>query len=144
MHFISAIVIVVPDNTTAQPCSPNPCDPNAPCDTYGNQFATCGLCNGPDALNNPACRPECMLSSDCPFDKACFRHRCEDPCPGSCGVNAECSVYQHDPICRCTNGFIGNPYEHCKPVTYRKYFFYLPFHSIYHWKKKLHHISNLI
>lgn len=109
-------IIIPSDNTTAQPCTPNPCDPNAPCDTYGNQFAVCDPCNGPDSSNNPACRPECVLSSDCAFNKACLRNRCVDPCPGSCGVNAECTVYQHDPICRCVHGFIGNPYEHCKPT----------------------------
>lgn len=37
------------------------------------------------------CRPECVLSSDCPSDKACIRNKCKDPCPGVCGLNAECS-----------------------------------------------------
>lgn len=36
------------------------------------------------------CRPECVLSSDCPSDKACIRNKCKDPCPGVCGLNAEC------------------------------------------------------
>ncbi|XP_028157244.1 uncharacterized protein LOC114350564 isoform X7 [Ostrinia furnacalis] len=110
-------ILIPPDNTTSQPCSPNPCDPNAPCDTYGNQFAICDACVGPDSVNNPACRPECILSSDCAFNKACLRNRCVDPCPGSCGIDAECMVYHHDPICRCPKGFQGNPYELCKLTT---------------------------
>lgn len=122
VFFIPAIVII-PDNTTVQPCLPNPCDPNAQCDAYGNQFAICDPCVGSNALNSPLCRPECVLSSDCPFNKACLKNRCVDPCPGSCGVNAECSVYHHDAICRCVAGFEGNPYEHCKHSLTRKYCF---------------------
>lgn len=121
VNYVAAIYIV-PDNNTVQPCTPNPCDPSASCDTYGNQFAICDPCFGSNGINNPACRPECVLSTDCAFDKACLRNKCVDPCPGSCGVNAECSVYLHDPICRCVNGFEGNPYEHCKPTTQRKLF----------------------
>lgn len=118
--YISAIIIGA-DNTTVQPCSPNPCDTNTPCDTYGNQFAICDACVGSSAVNNPACRPECVFNSDCAFNKACIRNKCKDPCPGSCGDNALCSVYHHDPICHCKEGFEGNPYEYCKPTTNRKY-----------------------
>ncbi|XP_037295454.1 uncharacterized protein LOC119189544 isoform X2 [Manduca sexta] len=110
-------IVIGVDNSTSQPCSPNPCDFNAPCDTYGNQFAICDACIGPNAASNPACRPECVLNSDCQFNKACLRNKCVDPCPGSCGVNAECSVYHHDPICQCKYGFEGNPYEYCKSTT---------------------------
>lgn len=117
--YVTAILIP-PDNTTIQPCSPNPCDPNSLCDTYGDQFAICDVCAGPNAAQNPACRPECVMNSDCAFDKACLRNKCVDPCLGSCGIDAECTVYFHDPICRCPNNLEGNPYEHCKPHTRRK------------------------
>lgn len=120
VYIISAIIIGSDNTTVQQPCSPNPCDPNAPCDTYGNQFAICDACVGPNAMNNPACRPECVFNSECALNKACLRNKCVDPCPGSCGVNAVCSVYHHDPICHCIEGFEGNPYEHCKPTTKRK------------------------
>lgn len=119
--FCFTAIIIAQDNTTAQPCSPNPCDINAPCDSYGDQFAICNACVGQDAVNSPTCRPECVMSSDCGFNKACLRNRCVDPCPGSCGINAECTIYHHDPICRCIHGFEGNPYEHCKPSTKRKH-----------------------
>ncbi|CAH2073961.1 unnamed protein product, partial [Iphiclides podalirius] len=110
-------VLVTPENTTIQACTPNPCDSNAICDSYGGQMAICISCVGPPHLNNPSCRAECILSSDCEFSKACLRNKCVDPCPGSCGVNADCLVYHHDPICRCREGFEGNPYEHCKPTA---------------------------
>lgn len=113
------LAITVVDNTTTQPCSPNPCDPHSSCDTFGSQFAICDPCVGPNAINNPLCRPECVFNSECPFDKACLRNKCTDPCPGSCGVNAECYVYQHDPICHCIDGYEGNPYEHCKVAVIR-------------------------
>lgn len=124
-YFINIIllltaIIIGSDNTTAQPCSPNPCDSNASCDTYGDQFAICNVCVGTNAANNAACRPECILSSDCAFNKACLKNKCVDPCPGSCGVNAQCTVYQHDPICECVSGFEGNPYEYCKIAKKRK------------------------
>lgn len=122
--IVFSAIIIAPDNTTAQPCTPNPCEPNSICDTYGDKFAVCNLCVGPNAINKPGCRPECVLNSDCPFNKFCLKNKCVDPCPGSCGVNAECIlVYNHEPICQCKEHFEGNPYEHCKFTIQRKYFF---------------------
>lgn len=42
-----------------------------------------------DYQGNPyeGCRPECVLSSECPSHKACIRNKCKDPCPGVCGLN---------------------------------------------------------
>ena len=37
-------------------------------------------------------RPECLLSSDCELRYACVNQKCADPCPGTCGANAECKV----------------------------------------------------
>lgn len=61
----------------------------------------------------PACRPECVVSSECSSDKACVRQKCADPCPGVCGSNAECRVNNHSPICNCRQGFTGNPFTVC-------------------------------
>lgn len=61
------------------------------------------------------CRPECVLSSDCPTDKACVRNKCVDPCPGVCGYNAECTVVSHVPSCNCAPGFVGDPFAGCIP-----------------------------
>ena len=68
-----------------------------------------------DYTGNPyeGCRPECVLSSDCPTDKACIRNKCQDPCPGVCGSNAQCNVVNHVPTCSCNEGYVGNPFTTC-------------------------------
>ena len=65
------------------------------------------------------CRPECQINADCPTDKACINRKCQDPCPGLCGVNAYCRVRNHVPICVCNPGYIGDPFSSCylKPST---------------------------
>lgn len=63
----------------------------------------------------PKPRPECVLNSDCPSDKACVSQRCRDPCPGVCGTNAVCRVNNHNPICSCQPGYIGDPTRACNP-----------------------------
>lgn len=52
-----------------------------------------------------------------------MKQKCQDPCPGSCGVNAYCNVYNHNPICSCIDGYTGDPFTSCyiKPTS-RKYF----------------------
>lgn len=66
--------------------------------------------------NPPTCRPECTLSSDCDQTKACINQKCEDPCPGSCGLKAECSVVNHNPICTCRQGYTGDPFTACSII----------------------------
>lgn len=39
--------------------------------------------------------------------------KCKDPCPGSCGLNAECYVQNHIPQCTCLQGYVGNPFVSC-------------------------------
>jgi hypothetical protein len=36
-----------------------------------------------------------------------------DPCPGTCGLNAECRVVNHAPSCSCLPGYTGNPLNSC-------------------------------
>lgn len=62
------------------------------------------------------CRPECVLNSDCPRDKACLRSKCLNPCPGTCGENAICDVINHIPMCRCPDGTAGSAFIRCTPV----------------------------
>lgn len=66
----------------------------------------------------PNCRSECSINSDCPANKACIREKCRDPCPGSCGLYAQCSVVNHTPVCTCPESYTGNPFDSCysKPV----------------------------
>lgn len=62
----------------------------------------------------PNCRAECVVSSDCSQDKACLDQKCGNPCtPGTCANNAICKVVNHNPICSCSKGFTGNPFEQC-------------------------------
>lgn len=105
-------------NVTEQPCVPSPCG-NMECNIYGTQIAICDPCMGPEAPWNPQCRPECLINADCPFNRACLGNNCIDPCPGSCGVNAVCSVVLHTPICHCPDGLVGDPFQHCS-VPLRK------------------------
>lgn len=39
--------------------------------------------------------------------------KCKDPCPESCGDNAECKVVNHAVTCSCKIGYTGNPFVQC-------------------------------
>lgn len=93
------------------PCQPSPCGPNSHC-KKSNDRAMClclpGMFGAP-----PNCRPECTINQDCPSNRACFGQKCQDPCIGSCGFNALCNVQNHQPICKCFEGYDGDPYSGC-------------------------------
>lgn len=95
------------------PCEPSPCGSNAEC-RQRNGAGSCVCIQ--DYYGNPyeGCKPECVLSSDCPTNKACIRNKCADPCPGVCGQNAECSVINHIPSCNCLQGYTGDPFTVCQ------------------------------
>lgn len=81
-----------------------------------NQQAVCSCL--PNYLGSPPdCRPECTVSSECALTRACTNQKCVDPCPGLCGLNADCKVLNHSPICACKNQFTGDPFTRCFPVT---------------------------
>lgn len=71
----------------------------------------------------PGCRPECVISSECPKIKACSNNKCVDPCRDTCGVNAECRIINHNPICYCKQYYTGDPFSRCSPMP-RKFFNY--------------------
>ncbi|XP_026688064.1 neurogenic locus notch homolog protein 3-like, partial [Diaphorina citri] len=99
------------------PCQPSPCGPNSQCREVNHQ-AVCSCL--PNYLGSPpACRPECTVNTDCPLDKACVNQKCIDPCPGSCGQNANCRVINHSPLCSCKPGFIGEPRIRCNRIPPR-------------------------
>ena len=116
MHVISAIEPVVVED----PCDPNPCGPNS--NPPRNLGSTCHCTCLPEMIGSPPnCRPECVVNSECPSDKACMNRKCQDPCPGLCGINAYCSVRNHVPICICNQGYIGDPFSSCyRPTTTSK------------------------
>lgn len=64
----------------------------------------------------PNCRPECVINSECSFNKACVNLRCKYPCPGSCGSNAQCNVVNHVPVCYCFEGYTGDPFSGCQKL----------------------------
>lgn len=64
----------------------------------------------------PSCRPECVSSSECELSKACKNNRCVDPCSdANCGINSNCRVISHSPICSCKEKYQGDPFVRCYP-----------------------------
>ena len=54
----------------------------------------------------------CEADEECPLDKACHNTLCVNPC--QCGINAECTVINHKPLCYCPPGYSGNPEVECQ------------------------------
>ena len=109
-------MISVAPTIVEDPCQPNPCGPNS--NPPRNLGTTCHCTCLPEMIGSPPnCRPECVVNSECPQDKACINRKCLDPCPGLCGVNAYCSVRNHVPLCICNQGYIGDPFSSCYRPT---------------------------
>lgn len=103
----------------SNPCVPSPCGANSICRVQNNAGACSCL---PEYIGNPyeGCRPQCVLNSDCPANKACVRNKCIDPCPGTCGSNSNCQVINHLPTCTCLPSFTGDPFQSCNPYKESK------------------------
>lgn len=99
--------VIIPRN----PCDPNPCGPNSECRVI-NDSPACS-CVKNYIGKPPSCRPECVINTECPSNKACITQKCQDPCPGSCGSNAKCNVINHTPSCTCIEGYSGDPFIGC-------------------------------
>lgn len=115
LSLVSFIVIEIPRN----PCNPSPCGSNAICkERNGAGSCTCVK----NYFGDPyaGCRPECLMNNDCPHDRACLAMKCRDPCPGSCGLNAECKVMNHNPQCYCRPGYTGNALNLCREIPASK------------------------
>ena len=97
--------------TTEQSCNPNPCGQHALC-KIKNKKVQCS-CQDGYLGTPPNCRPECTRSSDCTLDNACLNYKCQNPCTGVCGLNAQCRVINHRPVCACAKGFQGDPFASC-------------------------------
>lgn len=112
LHFIE--IFPAKPALPINPCNPSPCGPNSQCrESNGQPVCSCL----PNYVGSPpGCRPECVVSSECPFDKACINQKCADPCPGVCGLNTRCNVINHSPICSCLGNFTGDPFTKCSPI----------------------------
>lgn len=96
------------------PCVPSPCGPYSQCKVVGEAPACSCLPNYIGVA--PNCRPECSINAECPGNLACQNEKCVDPCPGSCGFNAECSVANHVALCNCIPGYTGDPFSGCSEI----------------------------
>lgn len=120
--FLSVKNILVPpvEKDNINPCVPSPCGPNSQCKEIGTQAACSCI---PNYIGQPPnCRPECTINAECASNLACRNEKCQDPCIGSCGVNAQCSVVNHNAICTCVYGYEGNPTVQCSQIPPRKEF----------------------
>lgn len=125
------------------PCNPTPCGPNSQCREFNGQ-AICSCLQGYIG-SPPACRPECVSSSDCLLNRACINQKCIDPCPGTCGLNALCQVINHNAICSCPPRYSGDPFIRCQAVIGKANLLICPNNEITNfiiWAK--HTVNNLI
>lgn len=110
-------ILFVSEPVITNPCHPSPCGANSQCREVNGQ-AVCSC--APNYIGAPpSCRPECTISAECPLNRACSNQHCVNPCVGSCGVNAECKVVNHNPICTCPLLHTGDPFSRC--IKLRKY-----------------------
>lgn len=107
--LLFTLIFTAIETVKDDPCDPSPCGPNAQC---LNGICTCQNQFQGDPYS--ACRPECVLSTECARNRACIRNKCMDPCPGTCGQNAQCDVVNHISICSCPQGYTGNPFVNCR------------------------------
>lgn len=114
-HFVNSLLLYISTkDEPVEPCRDSPCGVNALCEQR-NDVGACRCI--PEYYGDPyiECRPECVSNSECPSNRACINNKCVDPCPGTCGEIAICSVVNHSPICSCIEGYIGNPLVACYP-----------------------------
>lgn len=118
MNFCSIIsvpltlyICLATEVLVVNPCLPSPCGPYSQCrEVHGQAVCSClqAYIGSP-----PSCRPECMISSECPFDKACVNQKCVNPCLNICGPYTVCRVVRHSPICSCQPGYTGDAFSQC-------------------------------
>lgn len=118
VNVVATLFSVAIQQAPSDPCNPSPCGPNSQCKVNNGQAICSCLVNY--VGSPPGCRPECVVSSECASDKACLNQKCVDPCPGTCGQNAQCQVINHSPICSCRSGYTGDPFSRCYRIPRKK------------------------
>lgn len=114
MSFMNFPEVNVPA-ISKSPCTPSPCGPNTYCREHGDSY-TCQCVQ--DHRGDPyvGCNPECLTNSDCPKSLACLRYKCQNPCDGTCGIDALCTVSNHIPVCSCPYPLVGDAFSVCRRV----------------------------
>lgn len=120
IKFCILIVAAIEPDVPHDPCLPSPCGAYAECRVVDNR-PVCSCVPG-NLGAPPNCRPECLIHQDCPSHLACVRTKCRDPCTGSCGFNARCTVQNHRPVCTCQQGYEGDPFSGCSLIPGTCYF----------------------
>lgn len=111
VHFLLAPILPPTHDVYLDPCHPSPCGPFSQCrDINGSPSCSC---SSTYIGSPPNCRPECSINAECPSNKACIQEKCRDPCLGSCGFNAICTVINHTPACSCSEQDTGDPFTNC-------------------------------
>lgn len=65
----------------------------------------------------------CRTDRDCPDYTACENTKCINPCAvrDPCARNAYCKVINHQPVCTCPDGYIGDPTTSCELRKYKRH-----------------------
>ena len=103
------------DDDDYDPCRNSPCGQFSSCivvDDVKNGNFRCECLPG-HIGQPPLCHPECKSNYDCSPTHACINDRCEPPCQGACGLNADCQIVNHSPRCSCPESYVGDAYETC-------------------------------
>lgn len=100
-------------NHKGQACYPNPCGINADCRDAGRPVCSCPAGYRGDPLTR-CIRSECLDHVECPGHLSCRNGNCVNPCSGQCGINADCTVRNHVPVCSCPRGYRGDPFTSCR------------------------------
>ncbi|XP_045134786.1 adhesive plaque matrix protein 2-like [Portunus trituberculatus] len=97
------------------PCYDEPCGFNADCrNDNGRPVCSCPFGYEGDPLTR-CTKGECIEHDDCPHYQVCQGLKCVNPCTsGMCGVNADCRVKDHQPVCSCPDGYVGDALSHCR------------------------------
>lgn len=96
-----------------QGCIGNPCGLNANChEALGRPVCSCPIGYSGNPLVHCR-RSECLDHSECASHLSCRNGNCISPCAGTCGVNADCTVRNHVPVCSCPRGYRGDPFSYC-------------------------------
>ena len=128
LHIFYNVCFQSENGNKTHPCSLSPCGPNSQCREINRQ-AVCACL--PEFLGQPpGCRPECTINSECSSTKACINRKCTNPCPGTCGLNAQCETINHRPICSCQAGYTGDPFSNCLPSP-SKFYYFSTYYSIF-------------